>query len=194
MARETAGPRLRRLLIVLAMVATLPAVALADDVVVEDPDDSAGRLDIKSVSVTHPDSGSIRYVITFYEPHGFTTRGEDDTAPADVLQIDLRLDGESPWRFKDILLYQNPDGGLYGVLRNHRGREISYVRAWRPDETSLAVEVRRLQLKRRELADRADWWIDVGYIDREVCPAEGGDVPASCNDSVPHFGFYRHDL
>lgn len=186
---------MKKLVAVVAAFVVVPAVALAHDAVVEDADDSAGRLDIESVVVSHPDSGTIRYVITFYEPHGFTPGGEDDHAPGDGVQIDLLLDGESPWRFKDILLYENPDGGLYGVLRNHKGQEMSYVRAWRPDEVSLAVDVRRVQLKRRGLAERADWIIDTLYIDREVCPAEGGDVPSTCNDGVSgRFSFRRHGL
>jgi hypothetical protein len=185
---------MKKLLAVVAAFVVVPAMALAHDAVVEDADDSAGRLDIKSVGVSHPDSGTIRYVITFYEPHAFAPPGANEHAPGDGLRIDLRLNGKRLWRFKDILLRENPDGGLYGVLRNHQGREMSYIRAWRPDEMSLSVEVKRVQLKRQGLAERADWIIETLYIDRDVCPAEGGDVPSTCNDAAPEFGFQRHDL
>ena len=183
---------MKKLLAVLAAVLAVPAIALAHDDIFIDADDSAGKLDIKTVEVSHPDSGTIRFVVTFYEPHMFSGRIEHESG--DWLQISLRLDGEPPWRFKSIRLRGNPDGSLYGVLTNHEGEELSYVRAWRQDEMSLAIDVRRTQLKRRGLASRADWVIDTLYIDREVCPAEPGDVPSSCIDVAPENRWQLHDL
>ena len=185
---------MKKLLTVIASLLVLSPVAFADDVIVEDADDSAGRLDIKSVEVSHPDSGTIRFVVTFYEPHRFTPGAGYE--PGDRLEISLQLDGRRPWRYRRILVQANPDGGLYGVLRNPKGHDVSYVRTWRVDDVSLAVEITRRQLRPRELARRADWLVLAAYLDHETyaCADEAGDVPSSCQDWAPENGFQRHDL
>jgi hypothetical protein len=182
---------MRKLVAVLALCIAVPSIAVAHDATVPDPDDSAGRLDVRSVDVSHPDPGTIRFVVRFYEPHGFEPGDEHD---GDSVRLDLRLDGTGPSRFKYVVLEGNPDGGLYGVLRNHRGNERSYVRAWAPDELSLAVDVLRAQLAPRRTAQRADWVFQTTYVDEEVCAAEPGDIPSTCYDVAPPGGFERHDL
>lgn len=185
---------MKRVWLVIATVLILPPTAVAHDAILPDADDSSGRLDIKSVEISHPDSGTIRFVVSFYEPHSFTPG--DEYQGADEVRISLRVDGRAPWHFKNIVLRGNPDGGLYGVLRNHNGRERSYVRAWRPDDVSLAVDVKRSQLKKTRLAHRADWLVFTYYLDHETfaCADEAGDVPSVCRDSAPHSRFERHDL
>lgn len=184
---------MKRLFAIIAVLLVVPALAMADDMTVADADDSAGRLDIRSVEVTHPDSGTIRFTITFYEPHQFSP-SDDEYEPGDSIRISMRVGGKGPGRHKEIQLRANPDGSLYGVLRTFEGPDASYVRAWRVDGFSVAVDVKRKQLKRRRLAERADWFVSTHYLDFDVCQAEGGDVPRSCNDGSPEGRYQRHDL
>ena len=169
----------------------IPVGAGADDLFLQDADDSSGRLDINTVAVSHPEYRTIRFVITFYETHDLHETNFNDT-----LDVDLRLDGQRPWRFKDVLVLRNPDGGLYGILRSHKGEALSYVRVWRPDEFSIAIDFKQEQLKSKRLARRADWLVEVGYADAsEICAEDGGHhPPSSCFDTAPDGGYHRHLL
>ena len=165
--------------------------ATAHEQAVADADDSSGRLDVAEVDVSHDDrvleTGVVRFVLTFFEPHGFS-----ELAGGYIrMDFDLFRGGK---RDRYLMVLANPDGGMYGELFSGSGGVIGYSRAWAPSEDQIAIELRMRQLSAGELPSRINWHASTGYED-ESC-GEGGDVDGACVDSTPEYPerFHRHRL
>jgi hypothetical protein len=168
--------------VVLALAAVPPSV-LADVKTVRDPKDSRGKLDIVRAEARHMRNvpGFVKHVLTF----------EDRNGPADGVSIGFKFrDPDDELQRRTIFVKVNPDGGLFGEM--HRpGVAIGYVRAWRPDASSIAVAFPTSLLSRRVESYR--WGALTDYIDREANCGDT-DVIGECIDRAPNRGWVVHRL
>ncbi len=160
--------------------------ARADRLVVNDPEDTDGQLDVATISHGHRRRGIV--------VQSFSTFNRWDTA---TFEDGSTFAYFSIWHSGDlkrrIYVDAAPDGSLYAEISNANGRVLGYAKVWRPDDRSLRVEFPRRTLGRKVHRYR---WNLVTTFHNESHPDCGseGDAVVLCGDVAPDQKRVLHDL
>ena len=146
----------------------------------EDADDSAGSLDISSVSFTHRD-GKVRLTIRTYEAweDAFLAHQYRD------FLIDLKTRSNPKYDFRIVIDFDQEAGLTARLWDKEKNEWVGNLRVRRPSATSVRVRVakKRLDVER----DSAVWHVYSSSFEGE------GDCEDGCYDRAPEYGlFFRH--
>jgi hypothetical protein len=174
----------RTLLMALVLASSIlvpgPA-AVADTRTVDDPRDTPGRLDIRSVTHRHNLDGKLVHRVEMY--HRWRNRAL--RGPYSGINLHFNTDGDR-WVERAVNI-DFRDGRLVGRMTRERNLEsevLQRVRVRRVDERTVKVVFGRRAL-RREL-DSYRWSVNTSYATRtsDNCWASG-DVSMICYDNAP---------
>ena len=164
-----------------AVVGTMPGTSVGDTGGRRDPNDTTGRLDVRSFSHRH--GSRYRDLVHVIETYGrWRSRRLGDCA-----QIEVLFQGA---RRRVKIKYRN---GLRARISKwgQEGRDfVAVLPVWRPDDRSISFLVKRSQLGRG--LERYRWFVSTHLV-AGGCPTGPGDPPVY-GDRAPNRGALLHDL
>lgn len=176
----------------------LATSAMADTGRFTDPNDTPGKLDVKSVRHSHDEPRLVHSVRTF-------KRWRSRALAGDESYIGFYLDaGNKRTRADRFVWVSWKEGrGLYAEifrpLVHANGERLGPVRVWRPDRRSVRISLRRSQLS-DGIKNGYTWRVTTSYEETTTEGPCGDDGTASsfptgaCIDNVPRLrrGGFRH--
>lgn len=156
--------------------------SVADTRPVEDERDTSQRVD--PIEATHGHHDSLRGVLVH------TVQMAEPWAEGDLLGMELQMwlgDGDAS---VDRLVHVgfNPDGTMYGLVDNERGRTIGYANVWKPDDQTVRLDLPRELVSRGARSYR--WALTVSF----ACDAPEGAPCMPAKDRIPNQGKVRHRI
>ena len=164
-----------------ALTLAASAVAMADTRTVSDPRDRSQKVD--PVAATHGHHASLEGVVTH------TIEAAEPISAADLLGVNLRIwlpDGDAA-PDREVYVAENPDGSMYALVTDAKGRPRGYGNAWMPDRRTIQVDLAEMMLSRKLSTYR--WRALVSF---ECSSSEGECMPE--RDRIPDSGRIRHDV
>jgi hypothetical protein len=197
--------RSRKTVVVAVLMATMVldgSAAVADRRAVDDPNDTAARLDLRVVEHGHgpkPADGRrhLRFTIRTYERWRTRVLG-DRTSDKYSFEVWISTNGDDSVAERDIVILRARDGSVRArVCCFGEGNYYRSVPSWRPGPRSVTVGVRRALLGRHIGAIHWFAGVEVEYSERNCGGPGGGEgpPPIACRvDKAPNRGTIRHDL
>ena len=164
-----------------ALTLAASAVATADTRTVSDARDKAQKVD--PVAVTHGHHASLEGVLTH------TIETAEPIAADELLGANLRIwlrDGDAA-PDREVYVAENPDGSMYALVTDAKGRPRGYGNAWMPNRRTIQVDLAEMMLARKLSGYR--WRALVSF---ECSSSEGECMPQ--RDRIPDSGRIRHDV
>ncbi|MDQ3953714.1 MAG: hypothetical protein M3279_12260 [Actinomycetota bacterium] len=157
------------------------AMALADTRRISDPRDRSQKVD--PVAAEHAHHESLDGVLTH------TVEAAEPISAGEFLGMNLRIwlpDGDvAPDR--EVHVGENPDGSLYALVSDSKGRTRGYGNAWMPNRRTIRVDLAEMTLARKLASYR--WRALVTF----ECSSSEGQCTAQ-RDRIPDSGRIRHDV
>ena len=186
-----AGMRTIKTSVLLALIvgALLPAPASADSARTDDPNDTKGKLDVRSVRQSH-DGERIVHTVRTFERWGSPRLSGDETYIG--FYLDDSTDDTDADRF--VWVRYKAKRGLYAQIfrpgTHANGERLGSVRVTRPNQRSARISLRPGQLT-KGLADGYRWRVTTSFEKSTKKGPCGDDGEASsfptgeCVDNVP---------
>lgn len=175
----------------IVLVALVAAPSMADTTWLRDPDDTDGKLDIKSVVQAHemdsPVGEAIRHRLTmfrYWNKKALRSRNNF---------INLFFDTDDDKGFDRRLNIDVRNGALRAKMEKWPGLEdVGFAKVWRPNGRSVSVAFSESWLGRRVGAYQ---WIgySVYTVQAEASCGFQGDQFFRCTDRLPNKGRYTHE-
>ncbi|MFN2588250.1 MAG: hypothetical protein ABR613_09055 [Actinomycetota bacterium] len=175
-------------------VAAFGVPALGDDRSFDDADDADGRFDVATARHGHDEITTDQVLVS----HGFefyeTWENEALEAPLNRIVLFFNLDDDSHAE-RRLSIDVSEDGSLHAVMiadrRRKQDRVRGYAHVWRSSDRGVEIRFPTALLANR--VGDYQWRITTEYNDDAdlECGTVGG-VVATCYDSAPDEGSYRH--